>query len=116
MIKIEECSFSELENFLKRGKYYTYSQLFESGQEEKVMFRFLSIFPTHSKNNDYELYHSNSRLKLTKNNFKFCTKINRVDSFYVFSDSTFGFSSRVRNSFICEIFRYKIEIKRNQGK
>ena len=115
MIKTEECSFSKLENFLKRGKYYTYCQLFEGGHEEKVMFRFLSISPI-PKNNKHELYHSNGRLRLTKNNFKFCTEINRVDSFYVFFDLTLGFSSRVRNSFICEIFRYKIEIKRHQGK
>ena len=120
MIKLKECSFSKLKNFLKRGKYYTYYQLFGNGNEEKVMFKFLSLStipPIPIEDNKQVLYHSNSRLKLTNNDFKFCSKMNRDDYFYVFLGNTgddFGFSSRIKKSYICEIFRYKTELKKYQ--
>lgn len=116
MIKLNECSFSKLENFLKLGKYYTYYQLFEGGNEEKVMFKFLSLSTIPSEDTKQILYHSNSRLKLTNNDFKFCSKMNWDDYFYVFLRNTkeLGFSSRIKKSYICEIFRYKTELKKYQ--
>ena len=116
MIKLKECSFSKLKNFLKRGKYYTYYQLFENGHTEKVMFRFhsLSFIPNQYECNRYNLYHHSCRLALTDNNFEICSDIDKVDYFYIYIGSTddMSFSSELRKSSISEIFRYKYVLTR----